>query len=109
MPIYEYEEILPDGCEREPRKFSDIQGVNETPHARHPDEGYDCRRVISAPARPKPVKEFSDEDMKAINHHNSWIENNYRAWEQTGEYNIRDNKVARKNGAPAPKIENKYK
>jgi len=51
MPLYIYEEILPDGSGGEP--FEVLQGMNDTPLKKHPETGKPVRKVFGTPNAPK--------------------------------------------------------
>jgi hypothetical protein len=51
MPIYVYEEVLPDGSGGEP--FEVIQPMSAAALTAHPDTGKPVRRVLSAPNAPR--------------------------------------------------------
>ncbi|HYH64156.1 MAG TPA: FmdB family transcriptional regulator [Urbifossiella sp.] len=51
MPIYVYEEVLPDGSGGEP--FEVIQPMSAAALTTHPDTGKPVRRVLSAPNAPR--------------------------------------------------------
>lgn len=51
MPLYVYEEILPDGTGGE--TFEWLQGMNAAPLTEHPETGVPVRRVFGTPNAPK--------------------------------------------------------
>jgi predicted nucleic acid-binding Zn ribbon protein len=48
MPLYVYEEILPDGSPG--ATFELMQGIHDPPIAEHPQTGVPVRRKVTAPA-----------------------------------------------------------
>lgn len=51
MPLYVYEEVLPDGTAGE--SFEVLQGMSDPPLTAHPETGVPVRRVFGTPNAPK--------------------------------------------------------
>jgi hypothetical protein len=70
MPVYVYQEILPDGSEGE--RFDVLQKISDSPLATHPRTGNPVRRVVTAAFTPKPFmghdkqEQLSDRNLEKL-------------------------------------------
>ncbi len=70
MPLYVYQELLPDGSEGE--RFEVLQKIEEPALTKHPKTGNAVRRVITAAFTPKPFmghdkkEQLSDRNLEKL-------------------------------------------
>lgn len=70
MPLYVYQEILPDGSDGE--RFEVLQKIEEPALVKHPKTGNAVRRVITAAFTPKPFmghdkkEQLSDRNLEKL-------------------------------------------
>jgi hypothetical protein len=70
MPLYVYQETLPDGSDGE--RFEILQKVDDPPLTQHPATGNPVRRVITAAWTPKPFlghdkkEQLSDRNLEKL-------------------------------------------
>lgn len=70
MPLYVYEELLPDGSGG--ATFELIQSIHEPALTQHPETGVPVRRRVTAPFMPKkfgkhnPKEQLSDKNLESL-------------------------------------------
>ena len=70
MPLYVYQEILPDGSDG--KRFEVLQKIDEPALKKHPQTGNPVRRVITAAFTPKPFmghdkkEQLSDRNLEKL-------------------------------------------
>ena len=70
MPVYIYQETLPDGSDGE--RFEVLQKISEAALTKHPRTGNTVRRVITAAFTPKPFlghdkkEQLSDRNLEKL-------------------------------------------
>lgn len=70
MPLYVYEELLPDGTTG--RVFEFIQGIHDAAYTQHPELGVSLRRKVTSTWAPKkfgkhdPKEQLSDKNLEGL-------------------------------------------
>jgi hypothetical protein len=71
MPLYMYEEVLPDGSAGD-QIFEFIQGIHDPAFTTHPQTGVAIRRKVTAPWMPKAFgkhdkkEQLSDKNLESL-------------------------------------------